>query len=90
MLSYYDRRFLLLKQAGYSKRELQEAMQEVERVKRERMVTDFLLPATLVLDDTMETVTRTIQQLFFVKQHKPSSSDAEGDGPLSRSTSFSS
>ena len=90
MLSYYDRRFLLLKQAGYSKRELQEAMQEVERVKRERMVTDFLLPATLVLDDTMETVTRTIQQLFFVKQHKPSSSDAQEDGPLSRSTSFSS
>lgn len=63
VLSYYDRRFLLIKQAGYSKREIKKTMLEVERVKRERLVTDLLLPASC-LDETMETVLNTVKKLF--------------------------
>ena len=63
LLSYYDRRFLLLKQAGYSRKEVKEAMKEAERVKRERMVTDLFLPAQ-ALDETMETVVDTVKRFF--------------------------
>jgi hypothetical protein len=62
-LSYYDRRFLLLIQAGYSKKEVKEAMKEVERVKRERLVTDMFLPAS-PLDETMEHVIDTVKKYF--------------------------
>jgi hypothetical protein len=63
VLSYYDRRFLLLIQAGYSKKEVKEAMKEVERVKRERLVTDMFLPAS-PLDETMEHVIDTVKKYF--------------------------
>jgi hypothetical protein len=66
LLSYYDRRFLLIKQAGYSRREVKEAMKEAERVKRERMVTDLFLPAQ-ALDETMETVVDTVKRFFTKK-----------------------
>ena len=67
VLSYYDRRFLLIKQAGYSKKEIKQTMLEVERVKRERLVTDLLLPAS-GLDETMETVLDTVKKLFAPRQ----------------------
>jgi hypothetical protein len=61
VLSYYDRRFMLIKQAGYSKREVKQAVQEAERVKRERMVTDmFGTP----FDETMEHVIDQIKTFF--------------------------
>lgn len=63
LLSYYDRRYLLLKKAGYSKREVRETMKEVERVKRERMMTDLFLPAQ-ALDETMENVVASVRQFF--------------------------
>eukprot|EP00934_Nitzschia_sp_Nitz4_P008909 Nitzschia sp. Nitz4//scaffold66_size103028//90872//91996//NITZ4_004514-RA/size103028-processed-gene-0.16-mRNA-1//1//CDS//3329556398//8899//frame0 len=63
VLSYYDRRYLLLKQAGYSRREVKETMKEVERVKRERMVTDLFLPVHM-LDETVEAVVNSFKRLF--------------------------
>jgi hypothetical protein len=63
VLSFYDRHFLLLIQAGYSKKEVKEAMKEVERVKRERLVTDMFLPAS-PLDKTMEHVIETVKKYF--------------------------
>ena len=63
LLSYYDRRFLLLKQAGYTRREVKEAEKEAERVKRGRMVTDLLLPVQ-ALDETMENVVDTVKRFF--------------------------
>jgi hypothetical protein len=67
VLSYYDRLFLLIKQAGYTKNEIKQTMLEVERVKRERIVTDLFLPAS-GLDETMETVLYTVKKLFAPKQ----------------------
>jgi hypothetical protein len=67
LLSYYDRRFLLLKQAGYSKKEVKAAMKEAERVKRERMVTDLFLPAQ-ALDETMENIVDSVKTFFGPKR----------------------
>jgi hypothetical protein len=63
VLSYYDRRFMLLKQAGYSKREVKEAVKEVERVKRERMVTDMFLPVSPV-EETIVSVVDSVKGFF--------------------------
>ena len=63
LLSYYDRRFLLLKQAGYSRREVKAAMKEAERVKRQRMVTDLFLPAQ-AFDETMENFIDSVKNFF--------------------------
>jgi hypothetical protein len=63
LLSFYERHFMLIKQAGYSKREIRETMKEVERVKRERMVTDLFLPAS-PLDETMEHVVDKVKKYF--------------------------
>lgn len=63
LLSYNVRRYLLLKRAGYSHRELETAMQEVERVKRQRLVTDLFLPASK-LDETMEDVVGHLKRVF--------------------------
>jgi hypothetical protein len=83
VLSYYDRRFLLIKQAGYSKKEIKQTMLEVERVKRERLVTDLLLPAS-GLDETMETVLKTVKKLFAPRQDK----DDISSSSLRRTASF--
>jgi hypothetical protein len=64
VLSYNARRYLLLKRAGYSDEELKGAMMEVERVKRERMVTDLFLPASQ-LDETMENVLNSVKTTIF-------------------------
>lgn len=69
LLSYYDRRFLLLKQAGYTRKEVKEAMKEAERVKRERMVTDLFLPAQ-ALDETLENIVDSLKG-FFGKSKEP-------------------
>ena len=63
LLSFYERHFMLIKQAGYSKREIKETMREVERVKRERQVTDLFLAASPI-DETMEHVMDTVKQFF--------------------------
>lgn len=63
LLSYNVRRYLLLKRAGYSKSELQSAMQEVDRVKRERLVTDLFLPASK-LDETLEDLVMGVRGMF--------------------------
>ena len=69
ILSYNVRRFLLLKRAGYSHDELEQAMNEVERVKRERLVTDLLLPASKI-DETVEEVVRRVKSMFGGRQAK--------------------
>jgi len=61
-ISYGDRR-ILLKQGGYSKKEVKAAVQEVDRVKRERLVTDLFLPASRVVE-TMETLGTTVKEIF--------------------------
>lgn len=66
LLSFYERHFMLIKQGGYSKKEIKETMREVERVKRDRMVTDLFLPAS-PLDETMEHVLDTVKKYF----HRP-------------------
>jgi hypothetical protein len=63
VLSYNVRRYLLLKRAGYSDQDLEEAMSEVERVKRERVVTGMFLPASK-LDETMEYVFDRVKTTF--------------------------
>ena len=63
VLSYYDRRYLLIKQGGYSKREVKEAVKEVERVKRERMVTDLFLPASPI-EETIGSVVDSVRGIF--------------------------
>jgi hypothetical protein len=65
LLSFYERHFMLIKTAGYSKSEIRETMKEVERVKRERMVTDMFLP-TQQIDEQMENVVDTVKRLFRV------------------------
>jgi hypothetical protein len=63
LLSFYERHVMLIKQAGYTKREIKETMKEVERVKRERRVTDLFLPA-MPLDETMENVVDKVKTYF--------------------------
>lgn len=63
ILSYNVRRYLLLKRAGYSHDELEKAMSDVERVKRERLVTDLLLPMSKI-DETVEDVVRRMKTVF--------------------------
>lgn len=63
LLSYYDRRFLLIKQAGYSRKEVTEAMKAADRVKRERMLTDLFLPAQ-ALDETVENFLDFVKRFF--------------------------
>ena len=63
VLSYNVRRYLLLKRAGYSNDELEQAMHEVDRVKRQRLVTDLLLPASKI-DETLEDVVGHLKRLF--------------------------
>ena len=63
LLSYNVRRYLLLKRAGYTHNELEEAMNEVDRVKRQRLVTDLLLPASKI-DETFEDVMGHVKRMF--------------------------
>jgi hypothetical protein len=70
VLSYNDRRHMLLKQAGYSKKEVKQAMKEVDRVKRERLVTDMLLPAS-ILDEAVEASVDYVKQFFLPSLQPP-------------------
>jgi hypothetical protein len=63
VLSYDVRRYLLLERAGYSEQDLEEAKSEVDRVKRERVVTSTL-PASK-LDETMEYIFDRIKPTVF-------------------------
>lgn len=63
LLSYNVRRYLLLKRAGYTHNELEQAMNEVDRVKRQRLVTDLLLPASKI-DETLEDVMGHVKRMF--------------------------
>ncbi|OEU10049.1 hypothetical protein FRACYDRAFT_263937 [Fragilariopsis cylindrus CCMP1102] len=67
LLSFHERHFLLIKQGRCSKREIKRTMKEVKRVKRERMVTDLFLPASL-LDETMENIISTVKIFFAAAQ----------------------
>jgi hypothetical protein len=67
LLSLYERHFLLMKQGGCSKHEIKETMKEVERVKRERMMTDLFLPAS-PFDETMENIINTVKNMFAVTE----------------------
>jgi hypothetical protein len=42
-------------------------MKEVERVKRERMMTDLFLPAS-PFDETMENIINTVKNMFAVTE----------------------
>ena len=62
-LSCRARKYLLVRRAGYSKRELKAAMNEVERVKRERLMTDLFLP-TSNFDEILEELMYCLKLLF--------------------------
>ena len=62
VLSYNTRR-RRLKQSGYRKAEIQRAQQEVDRIKRERLITEFFLPAS-VIDETLEKVVENVKGWF--------------------------
>jgi hypothetical protein len=64
VLSYNVRRHLLLKRAGYSDQDLEEAISEVDRVKRGRTVTQTFLVASK-LDETMEQVLDHVKAFSF-------------------------
>ncbi|KAI2498830.1 hypothetical protein MHU86_15683 [Fragilaria crotonensis] len=72
ILSYNDRR-RLLKSAGYSKEELQECLQTVQKVKHERGMTELFL-AVAPLEDAMETVIHGVQNLFSQRKRGTASS----------------
>jgi hypothetical protein len=78
IMSYNVRRYLLLKRAGYSKSEIQAAMKEVERVKRDRLVTDLLLPASKI-DETLEEVILSFKEILFPPPKKRSSAKTQQD-----------
>jgi hypothetical protein len=78
IMSYNVRRYLLLKRAGYSKSEIQAAMKEVERVKRDRLVTDLLLPASKI-DETLEEVILSFKEILFPPPKKRSSAKTPRD-----------
>eukprot|EP00521_Asterionellopsis_glacialis_P016431 CAMPEP_0195306028 /NCGR_PEP_ID=MMETSP0707-20130614/36991_1 /TAXON_ID=33640 /ORGANISM="Asterionellopsis glacialis, Strain CCMP134" /LENGTH=838 /DNA_ID=CAMNT_0040370237 /DNA_START=142 /DNA_END=2658 /DNA_ORIENTATION=- len=63
VLSYNMRKYLLLKTAGYTKVELLKAMQEVERIKSQRRVTDMLLPVSK-LDEVLEDVVDKVKGMM--------------------------
>lgn len=63
ILSYNVRRYLLLKRAGYTPAELRDAMRQVDKVKRERILTDLFWPVA-GLDETLEEVVLRIKQVF--------------------------
>ena len=69
VLSYNVRRYLLLKRAGYSKGEIQQAMDEVERVKRERLITDMLLP-TSKIDEVVEEIFDSVKGIFLRRRRR--------------------
>jgi hypothetical protein len=79
VLSYNVRRHLLLKRAGYSNEDLEEAMSEVDRVKRERTVTQAFLPASQ-LDETMEHV---LDQVTFIFGGGSRNQETDSTGELS-------
>lgn len=62
VLSYNTRR-RRLKQSGYRKSDLKRAQQEVERIKRERLITEFFLPA-MAIDETLEKVAEKVKGWF--------------------------
>jgi hypothetical protein len=62
-LSHTVRRNLLLQHAGYSTKELKVAEDQVNKVKRERLVTDLFLPVC-ALDETLECVIDSVKRLF--------------------------
>ena len=62
ILSYNARQFLML-QKQYTPQELQEAVREVDRVKRQRLVTDLLWPVH-PLDELWEDIVRHVRGLF--------------------------
>jgi hypothetical protein len=64
VLSYNVRRHLLLKRAGYSDQDLEEAISEVDRIKRERTVTQAFLPVSQ-LDETIEHVLDHVKTSIF-------------------------
>jgi hypothetical protein len=66
VLSYNARR-RLLKQSGYKKKEILAVEKEVDRIKRERLVTEFFLPYSAI-DETIEKVFVGVKQLFRPKQ----------------------
>lgn len=78
IMSYNVRRYLLLKRAGYSKSEIQAAMKEVERVKRDRLVTDLLLPASKI-DETFEEVIQSFKEILFPPPKKRPSTKTQQD-----------
>lgn len=62
VLSYNTRR-RRLKQSGYRKSDIQRAQQEVDRIKRERLITEFFLPASAI-DETLEKVVENVKGWF--------------------------
>ncbi|CAB9496890.1 expressed unknown protein [Seminavis robusta] len=71
VLSYNARR-RRLKQSGYKKKEIKTMEKEVDRIKRERLVTEFFLPASAI-DETFERVFVGIRELWRPKKRRDSS-----------------
>jgi hypothetical protein len=63
VLSNKVRRYLLLKKAGYSKNEIREAVTEIERVKRGRVMTDMFM-LLMKLDELWDDVTTSVKGIF--------------------------
>lgn len=60
LMSYNVRKYLLLKTAGFSKTELLEAMKQVEKIQKERKMSDIFGP----VDDAMEGVLDHVRTMF--------------------------
>jgi hypothetical protein len=65
LLSYDTRDYLLREVAGCSKDEIERSIQEVERVKRNRLITDIWMPANL-LSEKITDVVHHMSHIFSV------------------------
>ena len=59
----YNARKRRLKQCGYKKKDIVAVEKEVDRIKRERMITEFFLPASAI-DETLEKIGLYLKQAF--------------------------
>lgn len=67
LLSYHTRNYLLREYAGCSREEIENSIKEVERVKRDRLITDMLMPANL-LNERIDDAVSHVSSLFGVRR----------------------
>ena len=63
VLSYNARKHRLKQSKKYNKQVIAAVEKEIDRIKRERMITEFFLPA-MAIDETLERICEYVKQIF--------------------------